>query len=456
MLLDRIEATILSEIDLGRDEAIDPAEPAYRHVLERLQGNILKGHGREHMDLLLLRFTVPAEEARAWVRGYAQNWMTSAWEQLKENRDTGVFGALYLTANGYEALGFARREIEKRFGHQNQIVRFTEGMEKAGQELNDIPVSGWEEKYRSSRTLHAMALLASNSRDLLTWAGDRLKRSFAGVGTVFHQETGAVLRNAAEERIEPFGFVDGRSQPVFFKEQLKNEQGRRGVGAWNPVAPLGLVLVPDPLMERADCLGSYLVFRKLRQDVDGFRQRVAELAAELTDGNEKFAEALVVGRFKNGTPLAVYEEEKTGPEHDDNGFDYSADYLGARCPLHAHARRTNPRTHDARLRHRIVRRGMPYKTDSGEQGMLFLCFQSKIHEQFAYIQSRWANSSNFPWPGAGIDPLIGQSGFQQTAHQQWQTTWGAKPDEYFNFSGLVTLKGGEFFFAPSLPFLLGL
>ena len=38
--------------------------------------------------------------------------------------------------------------------------------------------------------------------------------------------------------------------------------------------------------------------------------------------------------------------------------------------------------------------------------------------------------------------------------QTWHNQWGvANPTTEFSFGQFVTLKGGEFFFAPSLPFL---
>jgi Dyp-type peroxidase family len=215
---------------------------------------------------------------------------------------------------------------------------------------------------------------------------------------------------------------------------------------------LSLALAPDPFASRGDSFGSYLAFRKLRQDVQGFQSKIKELAANFMNGNEALADAMVMGRFKDGTPLALYGEATGG--NWTNNFDYSGDHLGSRCPLHSHVRRANPRTAEARA-HRIVRRGIPYQEESGEQGLLFLCFQSRIHDQFAYIHRKWANV-DFPFAGTGIDPLIGRPGFQQSPDQQWQTGWGEKPNGWFDFSGVITCRGGEFFFAPSLPFLQGL
>ena len=85
-----------------------------------------------------------------------------------------------------------------------------------------------------------------------------------------------------QQDIEPFGYADGISQPLFLKEEIdKAKQG--GTDRWDPSAPLDLVLVKDPNGEGEDSYGSFFVFRKLEQDVAGFQQRVAELAEELGD-----------------------------------------------------------------------------------------------------------------------------------------------------------------------------
>jgi hypothetical protein len=40
--------------------------------------------------------------------------------------------------------------------------------------------------------------------------------------------------------------------------------------------------------------------------------------------------------------------------------------------------------------------------------------------------------------------------------QQWPTHWGGDEKRQFDFGDFVTLKGGEYFFAPSIPFLRSL
>jgi hypothetical protein len=69
------------------------------------------------------------------------------------------------------------------------------------------------------------------------------------------------------------------------------------------------------------------------------------------------------------------------------------------------------------------------------------------------MQKRWANNQNFVQSQTGLDAVTGQ-GKAQTGGQKWPKEWGKKDDTVqFDFFHFVTLKGGEFFFAPSISFL---
>jgi deferrochelatase/peroxidase EfeB len=130
-------------------------------------------------------------------------------------------------------------------------------------------------------------------------------------------------------------------------------------------------------------------------------------------------------------------------------------------------RKTNPRgdsVHEFNMSeaeergHRIVRRAVSYGShqlnDEPEKdsGLLFLCFQASIENQFNFIQSRWANASNFLRVGVGPDPLIGQP----PGRQKWPLGWGEKPTRTNGFPLAVSMKGGEYLFAPSISFLRSL
>jgi hypothetical protein len=83
--------------------------------------------------------------------------------------------------------------------------------------------------------------------------------------------------------------------------------------------------------------------------------------------------------------------------------------------------------------------------------------------QFEFIQRTWVDNPNFPellvFPGlnTGDDALIGQ---HPRAPQKWPLRWGQGGRfigrRSFNFGGFVQLRGGEYFFAPSLSFLKAL
>ena len=171
----------------------------------------------------------------------------------------------------------------------------------------------------------------------------------------------------------------------------------------------------------------------------------------------------MVGRFEDGTPVTLQEGDgmhKPVP----NNFNYASD-AGGRCPFIGHVRKVNPRDGSERTR-LLARRGITYghravhpsdnptfeQMPTGDVGLLFMCFQANITNQFEFVQGTWANNKNFPVPNSGIDPVIGQG--PSVPPQHWPKEWGdAAKTGSFDFSHFVTMKGGEYFFAPSLGFL---
>ncbi len=265
--------------------------------------------------------------------------------------------------------------------------------------------------------------------------------------------------------IEPFGFADGISQPLFYQYQI-NCAKDRGINQWDPSARLDLVLVKDP-NGGEDSYGSFVVYRKLEQDVVGFKKRLEELAVKLNVSSE-IVGAYAVGRFKDGTPLVT--QLTSGNPHDNFNSDDDPD--GSKCPFHAHIRKVNPRggsytLQEEERRHRIVRRSIPYgnQDEIGKKpvGLLFLCFQADLAQQFEFLQTKGANAPHAVRKNTGLDPLIGRAqprpeGLRGPSGQCWPWSWGdaeagTVKDSIANF---VTLKGGEYFFAPSVKFLQGL
>jgi hypothetical protein len=90
-------------------------------------------------------------------------------------------------------------------------------------------------------------------------------------------------------------------------------------------------------------------------------------------------------------------------------------------------------------------------------GLLFMCFQSSLANQFGFLQKMWANSPDFVSKNTGIDPVAGQHGQHPCpVQQQWPVKWEKPEMAPLDFRGFVTMKGGEFLFAPSIHFLKSL
>src|SRR5260370_1320810 len=169
---------------------------------------------------------------------------------------------------------------------------------------------------------------------------------------------------------------------------------------------------------------TYLVLRKLEQDVPKFRryveQQAESFARVLPDGlpagatSQEFMAAKMMGRWQDGSSLVKYPD---GPGRDpSNAFGYAEDPAGARRPLGAHARRTNPRDSlgfggKTMSRRRLIRRGIPFgkylapgKQDEESRGMVFLAFNSGF-DQFEFVQQAWINFGDDFEQGNDTDPI---------------------------------------------------
>jgi Dyp-type peroxidase family len=452
-------------------------EKFVRQFLGDVQGNILKGHGRPYVKCLFFTFVNGDAKAAAgpvvrdWIRRLADGVITSAPRQLEETElyhhhgiPGGLFGAFFLSSAGYRYLDAPLPVPPLLPGATDPNAdAFAEGMKARKDLLNDPAKGKWETYFQSD--VHAMLLLADVDPARLDEAAAKAIFDVKAVTEALHVEHGHVLNNEHGDGIEHFGYADGVSQPLFLKEDLKkgNENGQEKLSVWNPGAGLGLVLVHDRNGKDGFSFGSYFVFRKLEQNVKGFKEMEENMAETLRlEGHDaERAGALLVGRFEDGTPVTLQGAE--GMRHPiPNGFTYQDDGSGSKCPFQAHIRKVNPRTED-KNGHRIARRGIPYgnrKADFSDQptkdvGLLFMCYQQRIENQFEVMQAHWANDPDFNGTGVGLDPIVGQG---RRAMQKYAFEWGKNEREKgkFKFDAFVKLRGGEYFFAPSISFLKGL
>jgi Dyp-type peroxidase family len=262
----------------------------------------------------------------------------------------------------------------------------------------------------------------------------------------------------------------------------------------------------NPLAPQWARNGSYLVFRRLRQDVGAFRRFIRREASRLSLPTDVL-EAKIIGRFRSGAPIARTPVDDPGMGADDcanNDFRFAVaspaigprsddcqcerksppapkDFGARTCPFAAHIRKTYPRYDVVRFdegesrenneSHRILRHGIPFGPpypdpepeeghDTAERGLLFLAYQTSIAEQFEHIQSAWANEVERRAPppgllfGAGHDLIIGQN--PQEPRQfllRMPDGAGGERIEILVADPFVLPTGGGYFFVPALTAL---
>ena len=414
--------------------------------LENLQGNILIKHGKLNAAHVLLSFREKdPQNVATWIKNKLKSNLTNALDQLgdvdPENYPPSKeeYIGFGLSAQGYRFFNLAPLDDQA----------FKRGMHNAP--LNDPSPDTWDEFYQQPEIIHALLIVAHDRTESIKNWLDKILKPDAPI-EILGIEWGQELGN----EIEHFGFVDGISQPIFIDEQIAPVQKKQeGKLMWNPTTPLRLVLKEDPYSENG--FGSFLVFRKLKQNVKRFNKNLDTLADHLSIDTH-LAGALLMGRFKDGTPLAISDKPGLGPL---NNFNFDHDQVGSKCPFHSHIRKVNPRgEHDDAaetpdLENRIARRSIHYGNIGDENvGMLFMCFQSNMLRQFELIQMNWSNFADFGRLRVGMDPITGQSNsWEIEKPQKWPTEWGGSTFSNYHLASCVEVKGGAYFFTPSIDAL---
>jgi Dyp-type peroxidase family len=450
--------------------------------LADLQGDILRAYGNAYAHTAYLFFRVEdAGAGRAWLRGLLPRVTTA--EPWGDGKPPATLN-LAVTAAGVTALGVPDAVLAT-FSHE-----FRAGMAARAPTLGDAGPSdpaNWEPALRGDG-LHVLATVNALDEDALEHSLVRLRSDTAsagGVALAYDQRT-RLLPGAREH----FGYADGFAQPALAgADDAGDRRAGGGVpeadGAWRALAPGEFILgyededtrvdpertLPSAPADPYGRSGTYMVWRKLYQDVALFRGVLREAAARYGDGDHEKLAAKVVGRWPNGTPLVVSPDAaidgfdaKGDPRA--NAFRYAAeDPGGRRCPLGAHIRRTNPRDalgFDGLLsfRHRIIRRGMPYggplpdgatEDDHADRGLVFVCFNASISRQFEGIQAQWINDGNAFHLGHDSDFLMGDPNGTGKMTIEGDPPFLLGPQGPF-----VTTRGGAYLFVPGMRALAAL
>jgi deferrochelatase/peroxidase EfeB len=321
-----------------------------------IQGLLRSGYGGlTEASFLLLRIADRAA-ARAWLAGAP---ITTTAE-----RDATTVLQVALSANGMRALGTAESAVA---GFSAEFLSGMAGDEGRSRRLGDVAANApsyWS--WGSQRTPDVLAMLYARPSGLSAWRDHLVTDAFRQGFEILRDLPTSDMGNR-----EPFGFVDGISQPaidwpsrrvldldytnlISVGEFLLGYKNEYGLYTDRPLLDPG---VPGAavLPEAEDATpkrdlgrnGSYLVMRELRQDVRGFWQFMAAQANGNTTAM-RLAEAMV-GRRITGQPLVQGTRALSGIDPADvaqNGFTFDDDKDGLRCPFGAHIRRANPRTGD--------------------------------------------------------------------------------------------------------------
>jgi hypothetical protein len=259
-----------------------------------------------------------------------------------------------------------------------------------------------------------------------------------------------------------FGLLEGprvSSQPV--PDVTLEGDGVNVEGPGRDRVPLGELLLgyPDRRGQVAECAqqhqdlfhnGTFLVMRKLEQDVRAFRSFVAR-TAEATGTTAQKVRGWILGRDDEGTPLTP-----KAPRAALNDFDYQQD-PGIHCPFHAHIRLANPRDPEEPAP-RIMRRGFSYgppydparaEPEQGAEpsrGLMFMAYNASIASQFEVVQ-RWLNGGNSTGlPSTQNDILVGAP---QPSAVRWVIDGGSFKPVLPPERPLVSLRWGLYLFVPS-------
>ena len=430
--LDEIQATVLRP---------RPAPYVGTHVLLRVND---ARAGRE-----LLRRLRPHVDSAA-------NW----WKAVNPWLDIAI------SYKGLEALGVPQESL------QTFPEAFRVGMAARARQLGDEGVNdpkNWDAPFGTGAIhigLSAFSDSEEKRRRVLAFAREQYESFSGGISVLAMQDFGAQPgdRNSLgykdgidQPPIEGSGVdpLPGQGRPIKAGEFILGYPGESGVP------------VPIPQPDVLGRNGTFVGFRKYQSRVGAFNRFLR--ANGSTEEEQELIAAKLVGRWRSGAPLTLAPDVDNpalgaDPKRNNN-FDYANDQHGRQVPFGSHIRRMNPRdTELTRLTdvniHRLIRRGttygLPYDPnaisehdDEIPRGAIFLFISAKAMATIEFLQQEWINDGNFIGAGDEHDPIIGRQ-------DEGATFTIPKEPVRRRIHGIQTfnvLKGGEYFFLPSLSAL---
>ena len=445
-----------------KESVAEPASaPGSTLALDEIQAIVLRPRPAPYFGThVLLRIDDP-RAGREFLRRLTPHIASSAnwWDTAK------TWLAVAISYKGLEALGLPKESL------QSFPEAFRAGMAARARQLGDEGVNDpahWDAPYGTGQ-VHIGVTAYSDSeqkRDRALAIAREQYEGFSGVTLLGSQDFGAQPGD-----LNSLGYKDGIDQPAIEgsgREPLPG-QGRPIKAGEFILGYPGETGVPLP-MPQPDILGrngTFVGYRKYQSRVGAFNRFLR--AHGSTEEERELIAAKLVGRWRSGAPLTLapdVDDPALGADpHRNNDFDYANDPRGRQAPFGCHIRRMNPRdTELTRLTdvnlHRLIRRGSTYgppydpnavseADDTVPRGAIFLFISAKAMATIEFLQQEWINDGAFIGAGEERDPIIG-------LQKEEATFTIPKEPVRRRIHGIQTfnvLRGGEYFFLPSLSAL---
>ena len=355
-----------------------------------------------------------------------------------------------------------------------------------------------------------MILLADNDEDDLTDRETQIKNYFkeACNAKILFTERGKKKVNAKGEAIEPFGFRDGVSMTPFWSKGRKLLKKNRQIVLDEQ---MGSYFVFRKLEQNVKAFDKKVnnITRQLffKDPTSGELLPDEEILNDIHNFWEKrqLVEAQLMGRFKDGTPVTMFDKPILNNalatpdelsridnfnvynsfDFRDNNNAYNEDAEGSKCPFHTHIRKANPRdetvitpptgysqpTADSDqlpqveddettvpIEIRMIRRGIPYEDNSEpenpKEGLLFMSYHVSILFQYEVIHNLWCLDSPVAYRYRKIDAMVDNN--EKESDYTFPKEWGVSGNEeviQMDFEEIVTPRGGEYLYSPSITWL---
>ena len=517
--------------------------------LDEIQGHVYPGFKKHHQAYLFVQFVVPCgdeassgvaapgdgtrcivrpEVARGWlaalipsvcsgtdveqdVAAYrkrrAQKGDVQEGEAQEESASARLLNVAF-SSTGLARLGAAQAELDRL------PADFTSAppVRASGVGDDSADYASWSVGGTDSTEPDAVVILAADSSEDL----DRFIDDQRDLLVLHHlRELDTHVGHVLDESREHFGYKDNITKitavmteaEVVSEDDVLAGEFILGLDRYQRFSGQGQPLDDPDFPTWAD-RGSYLVFRKLEQQVHEFRTQTAAAQALVVNQSEEhpvppgqvgidLLRAKLIGRWPDG--VATHHAPDTEPPATTTSplpveaAHYSSDPYGYRTPHCAHIRKVHPRdfvdvtgglavnpnmVRDLARNHRLLRRGITYgemldaaATSNGPntRGVLFAAYQASISEQFEFVMKRWVNAPTFSMldPSVTVKPVspgldaiigvnLGQPKIGRACEYPIRTFLNPSKqlrlvEQTLTFSRFVIMRGGGYFLSPSLP-----